>query len=393
MNLGLKEIVWGKGRFALMGAVVGLVCMLLVLLTGLTSGLSAQSISAVKNLDAQQIVFATAGDEKPSFTGQQVSSDQLHAYENEYGSDVSPLGISSARIESDGSTADTTGDTTDGATSSTSESSSSAQTGSQSTGAANVALFGGAVGPQTSNQADGTVIVNPDTASDLGILDVSGHLVEGSKVTVNGHQFTVSELAPADWYSHQPVVWMTLTDWQKVAALQEGMVGTVLLVGSASDSSHADISQSLLHATNTTALSPKSAVTALESYRSENGSLTLMQAFLYGISGLVIAAFVAVWTVQRTRDIAVLRALGASPAYVLRDSLTQALAVTSVGALLGGALGFLASLGVAGVVPFALSWWTVVLPVAGIVVLGLAAAWIAARRVSRIDPLLALGGN
>ncbi|MGV0435788.1 FtsX-like permease family protein [Corynebacterium mastitidis] len=69
----------------------------------------------------------------------------------------------------------------------------------------------------------------------------------------------------------------------------------------------------------------------LAAYQSERGSLLSIQGLLYGISALVILAFLSVWTIQRTRDIAVLRALGASRGYVLRDSLGQAALVLSAG--------------------------------------------------------------
>ena len=78
---------------------------------------------------------------------------------------------------------------------------------------------------------------------------------------------------------------------------------------------------------------------ALGSYKSENGSLLLMQAFLYGISALVIVAFLTVWTVQRTRDIAVLKALGGSARYILRDAMAQAALVLLAGAAAGGLAG------------------------------------------------------
>ena len=37
--------------------------------------------------------------------------------------------------------------------------------------------------------------------------------------------------------------------------------------------------------------------------------------------------------------------------------------------------------------------WTTLLPIAGIVLLGLAGAALAVRSVTRVDPLIALGGN
>ncbi len=109
---------------------------------------------------------------------------------------------------------------------------------------------------------------------------------------------------------------------------------------------------------------------ALGSYKSENGSLLLMQAFLYGISALVIVAFLTVWTVQRTRDIAVLKALGGSSGYVLRDAMVQAAFVLLAGAAAGGAAGVAGGVLAAGAAPFLLTPQTTLLPIAGIVVLG-----------------------
>jgi len=132
---------------------------------------------------------------------------------------------------------------------------------------------------------------------------------------------------------------------------------------------------------------------ALGSYKSENGSLLLMQAFLYGISALVIVAFLTVWTVQRTRDVAVLKALGGSSRYVLTDAMVQAAVILLAGAAAGGMLGVAGGALAAGAAPFLLSPQTTLLPVAGIVVLGLAGAALAVRSIIRVDPLLALGGN
>jgi putative ABC transport system permease protein len=97
--------------------------------------------------------------------------------------------------------------------------------------------------------------------------------------------------------------------------------------------------------------------------------------------------------VQRTRDVAVLKALGGSGSYVLRDALTQAAIVLLAGAGTGGALGIVGGSFAAKATPFLLTPATTLLPVLGIIALGLAGAALAVRRVTKVNALIALGGN
>lgn len=73
--------------------------------------------------------------------------------------------------------------------------------------------------------------------------------------------------------------------------------------------------------------------------------------------------------------------------------MTQAAFVVLLGAAAGGAAGAAGGAAVGSAVPFALTPMTILTPVLGVFVLGLIGAALATRRVSRIDPLLALGGN
>jgi putative ABC transport system permease protein len=134
-------------------------------------------------------------------------------------------------------------------------------------------------------------------------------------------------------------------------------------------------------------------LTALSAFRSEIGSLLMMVAMLFAISGLVIGAFFTVWTMQRKGDIAVLKALGASTRSLVRDALGQALIVLLLGVGIG--LGLVALLGsLAGTaLPFLLSPVTTALPGAIMIALGLAGAAFALRSVTSADPLTALGSN
>lgn len=370
MFLAIRDLLFAKGRFVLMAAVIALITLLLVMLSGLTAGLGNQSTSAIAGLHADQIVFgAPAGSTaRESFTESEVSREQLAAWSGRDGvSGVHALGISQVRAKAAGSA------------------------GARG-GTANVAVFGGADSPTAdpsggqlpTRAEDGTVVVGETLARDL-------HLSTGSPLSVGGMELTVAGVVPDQWYSHTGVVWTSLNDWRHVARTGDGSMGTVLAVtfdaGARVDVDAANAAAGTVSATR------EGSFQALGSFKSENGSLMLMQAFLYGISALVIVAFLTVWTVQRTRDIAVVKAMGGSSGYVLRDALVQAVIVLAAGTLFGGGLGLLGGFLAAQAAPFLLTPATTLLPVAGILLLGLAGAAMAVRGVTRVDPLLALGGN
>ncbi|TWD29723.1 hypothetical protein FB570_101647 [Streptomyces sp. T12] len=67
MFLALRDLRFARGRFALMGAVVALIAVLGVLLSGLASGLADAGISGLRALPVTHLAF----DEKA--TGEQFS--------------------------------------------------------------------------------------------------------------------------------------------------------------------------------------------------------------------------------------------------------------------------------------------------------------------------------
>src|SRR5690606_17071859 len=85
-------------------------------------------------------------------------------------------------------------------------------------------------------------------------------------------------------------------------------------------------------------------------YEAETLTLDMIQYFLYVIVALVVGAFFTVWTIQRTHEIAVLRAVGASSGYLLRDGLAQA-AILLVGFTL---IGLAAGVGLGAAMPDAM---------------------------------------
>ena len=355
MFVALRDLRFARGRFVLIGAVVALITVLVGFLSGLTGGLATQNISAVLALPADRVVFSAplAGDTSVSFSDSTITEQQATAWAAIHGvASAEPVGISQTRGEANGTRAA-------------------------------IAVFGVQAGfDATSPTIDGRLGLSASAAKALRATD-------GDDVTIAGTSYTVETIGGDSWYSHTPVVQMTLHDWHAYSA-STGNPDTYATVLAVTGSPNWDAADAANATSSKTVLG---SLTALSAFRSEIGSLLLMVAMLFGISGLVIGAFFTVWTMQRKSDIAVLKALGASTGSLIRDALGQALVVLLLG--IGVGLGLVTLFGaLAGTaLPFLLSPLTTAVPGLIMVALGLSGAAFALRSVTSADPLTALGSN
>ncbi|MGV9709816.1 ABC transporter permease [Gordonia sp. NPDC003424] len=344
-----------------MGAVIVLITLLVGLLSGLTGGLGQQSISAITGLPTDQIAFQKpVGGQPISYANSTVSEDQWRDWAAVPGVErAEPLGITTTRaVAGDRSTA--------------------------------VSVFGvepgSTLAPEGDRIADDTVVLSTAAADGLAART-------GDDVTVAGQRVRVAGVEGSAYYSHTPVIWSSLNMWQQIAPPSggNGRTATVIALTTAPgvDLGTAD------SRIGTTTVAPKQSLSAIGSYTSENGSLQVMRAFLFVISALVVGAFFTVWTIQRSGDVAVLKALGASTAGLLKDALGQAMlllvAGTATGTVLAAGLGALA--GMTSAVPFALTATSILLPAAVMITLGALGAALSIRRITSVDPLTALGST
>ncbi len=134
----------------------------------------------------------------------------------------------------------------------------------------------------------------------------------------------------------------------------------------------------------------------LETFAETNQTFTLLLAGIAGVSllvgGIGIMNIMLVSVTERTREIGVRKALGATRLAIMTQFLVEALFLCVLGGVLGVALGY----GAAEILTRVADWETVVAPQAVAVALGFSAAiglffgiW-PARRASLLDPIDAL---
>lgn len=344
MFIGVRDIRFAMGRFALICGVIAMMTLMVVALSTLTSGLQDQSISAVTRLPGQTVVLAAPGDgQTPSLAQSDLDASTVHQVAEGVGGDAAELGVRTTRLSTPSS-------------------------------AAPVTIFGAderlMPDPVAGKApADGQILLARELADDV-------HVAVGDEVTVGTTSLRIAGIGAAGEFAHTPVAYTTPATWRVIT--DGGRASAVVLWGDAPS------------VPGTTSVAMSSLPATVPGYTSERGSLIAMQLLLLVISALVVGAFFAVWTIQRLRDLAVVRALGASRAYLLRDGLGQAALVLLVGESLGTLCGLALVSAVSGLVPISVTPAVILLPVVASAALGILGALFAVRRVTTVDPLVAL---
>ncbi|WP_421735981.1 ABC transporter permease [Cellulomonas sp.] len=375
MFLALRELAFARTRFGLMGAVVALIAVLMVLLSGLSSGLVVDGVSGLMRSPIQAVVFAEGTKTDSAFTRSEVTTAQRDSWAaRDDVADAELLGTSIVNAKNDDGTP------------------------------VDLTLFGvdpaGFVAPAASEgraiAAEGEVVLSA-SARDEGVAlgDVLTLDRLGTELEVVG--FTADQRT----FGHVDIAYLALPTWQEIHASllpgEEADAGTYDVASAVAVRGVDGVLPDLAAADADAGTSARTITEVYDSspgYTAELMTMQLIQVFLYAISALVVGAFFTLWTVQRTRELAVMRAIGASTGFLLRDGVLQAaiMLAGSVAVGVGAGLGLGALLLGTGM-PFALE----AAPIAGGAVLllglGLAGATVATLRIASIDPVTALGEN
>lgn len=375
MFLALRELSFARVRFGLVGAVVALIAVLMVLLSGLSSGLVVDGVSGLMRSRMDAVAFAEGTKTDSAFTRSEVTVAQRDAWSAR--PDVSRaelLGTSLINAKNqDGVPID-------------------------------LALFGvepggflsPAAGEGRALAAENEIVLS-DSARDSGVQLGDVVTVDRLNVPLTVVGFTSDQRT----FGHVDIAFTPLPTWQEVhAGLSPddepdpevydvaSLVALQGVDGALPDLAAGDA------AAGTSARTLKKAYDSSPGYKAELTTMQLIQFFLYAISALVVGAFFTLWTVQRTRELAVLRAIGASTRYLVRDGVAQA-AILLVGSVaVGVAIGLgLGSLLVGTDMPFALEFRSIASGAVLLLGLGLLGAVAATVRIASVDPVAALGEN
>ena len=370
MFLALRELKHAKLRFMMIGIILVLISWLVFILSGLGNGLSSLSAAAFKNMEAQFVVFEEGS--RHSMLRSVISEDLVEELKTQPDVlDAAPMGTRTAVVLKENSSSDDE--------------------------KIDVSLLGirpgtflepAVIEGQGLTEGKDLEVIANSTLKDFGIELGDTLQIEGTTQTIKVVGFVENQT-----FNHLPAIFITLDLWREIHFAAPGSdmginnpVNAIMLQGE--NISPEEIDQKVEGIETAT---KQEAINGLPGYTAENGTIMMMLAFLLVISAFVITVFFYVITLQKSNQFGVLKAIGASNAFLGRAVVSQVflLAVVSIG------IGIALTYGTAAVLPkempFTLDPLLVVTYAIVLLVVSVLSSLFSVRRITKIDPLQAIG--
>jgi putative ABC transport system permease protein len=201
-------------------------------------------------------------------------------------------------------------------------------------------------------------------------------------------------------FNLQAGVWMDPTTWNEVvqenvpqATLPPGGSQVLLITPEAGVEDPEVVSAIDRSVPQVTALTKRDAILGLPGIRDQSAIFTAIITVTFVVAGLVVALFFALLTLERVGLFGVLKAVGTSSRTIAAGLSLQAVMIALGAFVVGGAI----ALGLATVIPDAipldLELRRAAITVVGLILTALIGSAISFRRIVRIDPATAVGGN
>ncbi|MGF7049336.1 putative ABC transport system permease protein [Paenibacillus sp. DS2015] len=371
MFLALKELKHNKKRFLMIAIIFVLISWLVFILSGLGNGLSTLAASTFKNMKADYVVFEQGS--KASMSKSLLSNEltqQLTEMPNVTA--VSPMGtIMASAIKGNSKVNEDKVDI--------------AIIGIDPGSFLEPKIIEG-TGLTSDNMTQ--VIVNETMKDDEGFKLGDTFQLDGSTESL-----TIVGFVNDQTYNHVAAVFTPIAEWRKIAFAAPGSdkgvpepVNAIMLQGHDIDSNA--INEQLL---GTDTVTRAAAVQGMPGYKEENGTIVMMLAFLLAISAFVLGVFFYVFTMQKSNQFGIMKAIGAKNGFLGKAVVSQVF-VLSLSSII---VGIILTYGTAAIMPkgmpFMLDTKLVLTYSIVLLVISLLSSLVSVRTISKIDPLKALG--
>jgi len=370
MFLALKELKHSKTKFSMMAIILVLIAWLVFILSGLGNGLSTLAASTFKNMNADYVVFEQGAKASMS---KSLLSNELAAKLKEMPNveAVSPMGITIASAIKE-----------------------SQESNEDKVDIAIVGIEAGSFLEPAVVEGNGldpnqpTYVIVNETLKDEGFELGDILQLDGSTESL-----TIVGFVKNQTYNHVASVFTPIDEWRKIAFAAPGSdkgvvepVNALMLQGENIDPAAIDDQLS-----GTETVTRAAAIQGISGYKEESGTILMMLGFLLVISAFITGVFFYVFTMQKSNQFGIMKAIGAHNAFLAKSVISQVL-ILSISSII---VGILLTYGTAAIMPegmpFALEPKLVVTYSIVLLVISLLSSLISVRVITKIDPLKALG--
>ncbi|MBE7124039.1 ABC transporter permease [Bacillus cereus] len=353
MFLALKELKQSKLRYGLIGTIMILLSFLVLIISGLANGLSNANASSILEMKAEK--FVVSEDAEGKLLRSQIKKedvDNVLAQVSE--KEAVPMHIAMSTFEKEGSSKKV-----------------------------DVAIFANkqdsfitpkVIEGKAIDLEDNEIIID-ESAKNKGIA-LNDKIVD----PISKKAFKVVGFTENEMFSHAPVAYMNEKVWESIALPHQKEYNVIAL------NTDKEIN-------NAKVVEKKEVLQSIPGYKEEQGTLTMIIAFLLVITALLIGVFFYVITLQKTQELGVLKAIGTKNSYLANSLVVQAVFLSVVALLVGIGLTLAVQTVFPESMPFLLTTTMIAQYSIIFIVISVLGTLISLYQVLKVDALEAIGGG
>ncbi len=362
--LALQEIRRKKLQFGLITLIVGLIVYLLVMIGALGSGLMSAMSGAVNSFNVDLVVFS--GDSNNSFLRSELTADQEQSIAQLMGAEkTGAIGYMVA-------------------------------TAQRRAGSEEVALFGfqpkSVVEPAVSSgrpiDGQNEILIDKSLSRSSG-LGLGDSIIMRS--ALKDYEFTIVGEVENGEFLGLPAAYVDINQWREMRYPGQGneapAASAILIRGGGSDVA-ARVEATV---SNSSVITKSAAIDSIGGVKQQQQVVMTIELFGFVIGALVMGSFFFVLTMQRSYEIAIFKAVGASNWWVFGQLVRQVAVVVLAGVALGIPLALLTAAAIPSDVPLRVTAGAFLTGGISMTVAALLGAIFSARQVVRVNPMSALG--
>ncbi|MFJ8455370.1 ABC transporter permease [Bacillus paramycoides] len=353
MFLALKELKQSKLRYGLIGTIMILLSFLVLIISGLANGLSNANASSILEMKAEK--FVVSEDAEGKLLRSQIKKEDVDNVLAQFSEkEAVPMHIAMSTFEKEGSSKKV-----------------------------DIAIFANkqdsfitpkVIEGKAIDLEDNEIIID-ESAKNKG-LALNDKIVD----PISKKAFKVVGFTENEMFSHAPVAYMNEKVWESIALPHQKEYNVIAL------NTDKEIN-------NAKVVDKKEVLQSIPGYKEEQGTLTMIIAFLLVITALLIGVFFYVITLQKTQQLGVLKAIGTKNSYLANSLVVQAVFLTVVALVVGIGLTLAVQTVFPESMPFLLTTTMMVQYSIIFIVISVLGTLISLYQVLKVDALEAIGGG